>query len=256
MRKVLLASALLAGIIVVSHATAQPDPAMFKMFRAVGQVMQRNPAALAMNPGVQKELKMDEEQTKAVQEKLAGRVGGFGGFGKGKGGGGGEAAKERFTKMMEKIDTLKDVPEDQLEDKIKEVFKEEIEGPMKDVEKILKPEQMKRLEQIGRQNAGAGYLASTEGAKELELKDEQKTKIKEIYKELQKDTDELFRGGGGGGKGAFFSPETREKLASLNKEAKDKAIDALTKEQKEKYKELTGEPFEVKFEFRRPKKDD
>src|SRR5262249_47776928 len=145
----------------------------------------------------------------------------------------------RFTKIMEKFESLKDVPEDQLEDKIKEAFKDDLEGTMKDVEKILKPEQMKRLMQITRQNAGAGYLASSEGIKELDLKDEQKSKIKEIYKELQKDIDELFRGGGGGGKGAF-SPETRDKMLSLSKEAKDKAIDALSKEQKEKYKELTG----------------
>ncbi|HKB05987.1 MAG TPA: hypothetical protein VKD90_27580 [Gemmataceae bacterium] len=252
MRKLFLSSALVAGMILMGQASAQFDPAMGKVFGAYFQVMQRNPAGLVMVPGVQKELKMDEEQVKTAQEKIGARAG-FG-FGKGKGGGGGDF-KERMAKMMEKLEPLKDTPEDQLEDKIREAFKEDLEGPMKDLEKILKPEQTKRLLQISRQNAGVSYLASTDGIKELELKDEQKTKVKEIYKELQKDVDELRRSGGG--KGGFgLSPESREKMLSLNKEAKEKALDALTKEQKEKYKELTGEPFEVKFEFRRPKKDD
>ena len=88
---------------------------------------------------------------------------GFGGFGKGKGKGEfDEAAKERMTKMFEKLGQLKDVPEDKLEDKIREVFKEELEGPTKAAEKILKPDQAKRLAQIGRQNAGVRGLVGEE----------------------------------------------------------------------------------------------
>ena len=100
------------------------------MFGAVQRVIGDNPGVSAINPGVQKELKMDEEQVKTVQEKVPAGFG-FGGGGKGKGKGKFElddAAKERFTKYMEKMQALKDVPEDKLEEKIRETFKEEMKG--------------------------------------------------------------------------------------------------------------------------------
>jgi Spy/CpxP family protein refolding chaperone len=262
MRRILMASALLVAMVALSQSQAQFDPEMAKVFRAVGRVMFDNPAALVNNPGVQKELKMDEDQVKAAREKVVmagGFGGGFGGFG-GKGGKGKELTdeqKEKMTKYMEKVQGLKDVPEDQLDAKIRETFKDEIEGPMKEVEKILKPEQMSRLKQISRQQGGPGAYLKPDNVTDLKLTDEQKTKLKAINDELQKDTGELRRGAGGG-KGGFgqVSPETREKITALTKEANEKAAEVLTAEQKSKWKEVTGEPFTVTFEFRRPKKQD
>jgi hypothetical protein len=243
--------------IVLSQSQAQEfDRELFKLFGAAQKVIRDNPATLASNQGVQKELKMDEDQVKAAREKLGFGGFGFGGFG-GKGGkDGGAEAKERFTKMMEKVGTLKDVPEDKLEDKIREVFKEEIEGPMKEVEKILKPEQLTRLKQIARQQGGAAAYTKPENIKDLSITDEQKGKLKEITTQLDKDLGELR---GKGGKGGFgpVPPETREKMDALNKEAKEKAEALLTDTQKSKWKELIGEPYTVQFGGRtRPKKDD
>jgi hypothetical protein len=251
-RKLFGSAALLVGLVLVANqSAAQPDPELLKLFGPVQRILGSNPATLLAFPGVQKELKLDEEQIKAVGEI----PGGFGGFGKK--GGFDEAAKERMTKMFEKVAQLKDVPEDKLEEKIREVFKEEIEGPTKAAEKILKPDQMKRLQQIGRQRAGVRGILAADTAKELKLTDEQTTKLKGIATELDKDVAELRRAGGGGKGGFGGSPETREKIANLNKEAMDKASDTLTADQKTKWKELTGEPFEVKFEFpQRKKKDD
>src|SRR6516164_6230243 len=104
-----------------------------------------------------------------------------------------------MTKFMDKLGQLKDTPEDKLPEKIREVFKDEIEGPTKEVEKILKPEQMSRLKQISRQQGGPAAYLKPENVKDLELKDEQKTKLKEIATELDKDRAELFSGGGGMG---------------------------------------------------------
>jgi len=258
MRKICVSFALLAVIVVLSRSSAQqPDPqAMFKTFRAVQRVVGDNPGALAANPAVQKELKMDEEQVKAVREKVipAGLGFGRGGFGKGKDIT--PEAKEKMTKMFEKFQTLMEVPEDKLEDKIRETFKEEIETPTKEVEKILKPEQMTRLKQIARQQGGPAAYIKPDNVKDLGLKDEQKTKIKDISKELDKDITELTSGGGGGMGGFRISPETREKMTALTKEATDKATAVLTDEQKSKWKELVGEPFTVQFGGPRPKKDD
>jgi hypothetical protein len=252
LRKLFVSLALLTAMSVLSQSSAQQfDPEMLKIIRPVQKILQENPAVLAGNSGVQKELKMDEDQIKAVREK---GIGGFGGgFGKGKDGGGDQ--KERFAKMMEKYGQLKDVPEDKLEAKIREVFKEEIEGPAKEVEKILKPEQMARLKQIGRQQGGAAAYVRADNAKDLSLTDEQKAKLKEIVTELEKDIGELTRSGG---KGGFnLSAETREKITALNKEAKEKAEALLTSEQKSKWKEVVGEPYTVTRDRpMRPKKDD
>ena len=267
MRRLLLASALFVGMAVLSQSTAQqPDPEVFKVMRVAGQVFFSHPAALANNPGVQKELKMDEDQAKAAREKVVMPGFGFGGgFGGGKGGKGGgkreltDEQKERMTKYFEKIQALKDTPEDQLEGKIRETFKDELEAPTKELEKILKPEQMTRLKQIARQQGGPGAYLKPENVTDLKLTDEQKTKLKAINDELQKDVQELRRGAGGG-KGGFgpLPPETREKMTALTKEASEKAAEVLTAEQKTKWKELTGEPFTVEQGFGRrpPKKDD
>jgi hypothetical protein len=262
-RKLFGSAALLVGLVLVAgQSAAQPDPEVLKLIGPVFRIIGSNPAALLNNPSVQKEIKLDVEQVKGVHEMNKNAGFGFGGgFRKGKDGGGfDEAAKERMTKMFEKLGQLKDVPEDKLEDKIREVFKEEIEGPTKAAEKILKPDQAKRLAQIGRQNAGVRGLIGTETAKELKLTDEQKTKIKEISTELDKDVAELMpmgKGGFGGGfGGGRISPETREKVAHLRKEAMEKATESLTADQKTKWKELTGDPFEMKFNPPQRKKDD
>jgi hypothetical protein len=249
MRRILLAAALLTGIVGLSQVSAQPDPEVFKLMRPAMRVIGSSPGVLAGNSAVQKELKMDDDQVKAVKEKVPGVGFGGGRFGKGKGEFT-EEQKERMTKFMDKLGQLKDTPEDKLEDKIREVFKDEIEGPTKEVEKILKPEQMTRLRQIARQQGGPSAYLSPENSKDLKVTDEQKKKLKDIADELQKDTMALFQGGG-------FSPETREKMQMLNKEASDKAAAVLTDEQKSKWKELTGEPFTVPFGGgRQPKKDD
>src|SRR4051794_1096381 len=247
MRRMFLAAGLLAAMVGLSQVSAQPDPEMMRVFRSAMQVVGTSPGVLANDPGVQKELKLDEEQVKAVKDKAPPLRLGFGGRG-GKGKDLTPEQQERMTKMFEKIQGLKDVPEDKLDAKVRETFKEELEGPTKEVEKILKPEQMTRLHQIARQQGGPSAYLRAENAKDLSLTDEQKKKLKDITDELQKDTMALFQGG--------FSAETREKMTMLNKEASEKAGEVLTAEQKSKWKELTGEPYTVQPFRGRPKKDD
>jgi hypothetical protein len=55
---------------------------------------------------------------------------------------------------------------------------------------------------------------------------------------------ELFSGGGD-------MQENMQKMRSLNKEYVGKAVGSLTDEQKKTWTELTGKPFEVKFEMQR-----
>ena len=68
MRKLLMCSAMLTMFIVLSQSQAQEfDRELFKLFGAAQKVIRDNPAMLASNPGVQKELKMDEDQVKAIR---------------------------------------------------------------------------------------------------------------------------------------------------------------------------------------------
>ena len=132
MRKLIMAAALFGGVAYLGSTSAQqPDPEAMRRFFKVGQILRDHPVAVVNNPGVQKELKLDEEQVKAVQEKVNAPMMGFAGGrgGRGKGGGKGgftPEAKERMQKMFEKMQTLSDVPEDQLEQKVMETFKEEL----------------------------------------------------------------------------------------------------------------------------------
>lgn len=258
MRKLFIPLALLGLMFLIGQSSAQPDPAMMKLYMTVGRITGETPGTLARNPGVQKELKLEEDQIKAVQEKVPaiGFGGGLGGgFGKGKGKGKfelSEEQKERMAKYREKVESLKDVPEDKLEEKAREAFKEELEAQNKEVEKILKPEQLTRLKQIARQQGGPAAYLKSENIKDLGITDEQKTKLSAISTDLDKDRQELFRSAGMGG----FSPEFREKMESLTKEATEKAAAVLTDEQKSKWKTLIGEPYTVRQGGFRPKKDD
>lgn len=254
MRRICVTLALLTAMtVIMNQSSAQFDPETQKIMRAVGKILGENPASLASNQGVQKELKLDEDQVKAISEKVPAGFGFGGGLGKGKAKFDPDQFKERMAKMMEKYEKLKDTPEDKMDEKIREVFKDEIEGPAKEVEKILKPEQMARLKQISRQQGGVGAYLKAENVKDLSITDEQKGKIKEISTQLDKDLGEL-RGKGGFG---AVPPETREKMDALSKEAKEKADALLTDTQKSKWKELIGEPYTVRFGgFARPKKKD
>src|SRR5262245_57985485 len=196
MRKLLMGFALLTAMALLGHSTAQEfDQELFKKMGQVRQIAGSMPVAVVKNTGVQKELKLDEDQVKAVNEKVTlppgigfGGGGGGGGKGKGKGGGGkGGFDKERVTKMLEKMQSFKDVPDDKMEEKVMEVFKEELEAPTKELDKILKPEQMTRLKQIARQQGGPAAYLKNENVKDLSITDEQKTKLRAISTELDKD---------------------------------------------------------------------
>lgn len=102
------------------------------------------------------------------------------------------------------------------------------------INKMLKPEQQKRLKQLSLQASGPMALAGNEeAAKELGLTDEQKEKLQTMRRESF---------GGFGQKGADRA-EAAKKAAETRRANNEKAMDLLTAEQKTKWKELTGEPF-------------
>ena len=179
---------------------------------------------LLANKSVQEELKLSDAQKEKIEAK----------------------AKDYRSKMQDVFAKLKDVPKDERREKMTSLMKEANAEADKAAAEILKPDQMKRFRQIERQQQGITSLTSEDTAKELKLSDTQKEKLKAINEELSNDMRELFKGGGG--------KDARAKITALRKEAMDKAVAVLNADQKTKWKEMTGAPFEVRFEPR-PKKE-
>jgi Spy/CpxP family protein refolding chaperone len=180
-------------------------------------------AMLLTNKGVQDELKLTKEQT----EKLS------------------EMQQKMFGKMQDLFGKLQDVKPEERAEKAQALFKEASAEAEKEIKAILKPEQMKRLKQIEMQQAGVQNFANEEVLKAVKLTDAQKDKIKIIVNDLNKQTQEAFKAAG---RDPAKVAEVRKKMESLRKDADDKVSAILNAEQKKAYKEMLGEPFELKFE--------
>jgi len=190
------------------------------------------PGFLLMNPGVQKELKLSEDQVKKITETN-------------------ESIRDKHRDEFEALGKLEG---DERREKGEELRKKMTDETNKALAEILKPEQNKRLKEITLQQEGARAFNEADVQKALNLTDEQKEKIKTINEDAAKDFRELFprgrRGGGGGGppdQGAF--KERMTKMATMRKENLDKVLSVLNDDQKKTWKEITGAPFEVRFEF-------
>jgi len=173
--------------------------------------------ALLSNKSVQQELKLDDTQA----EKIGGVV------------------RDINAKMREKI---ADIPQEERREKFAELIRstnEEIKTATKDE---LKPEQVRRLEQIIRQQSGIAAFAEPGTAEKLELSADQKEKLREIATETASKQRELFESGN--------REEMREKSATIRKEAQEKAVAVLNDKQQGTWKELLGAPFEVVREDR------
>jgi hypothetical protein len=184
---------------------------------------------LAANESVQKELKMDADQVKKSDEALKklrddlkddyAKLGGGGRRGGG-GGGGNNVTPEERTAARKKTG----------------------EAEEKALTDVLKPDQLKRIQQIQVQQEGLAAFQTERVQKALNLSDEQKTKIKDISDAMQKEMRDMFQGGGGGG---GRNPETQQKIQALRKDALANAVKTLNDDQKKTFKDLTGEAFEL-----------
>ena len=192
-----------------------------------GQINTNN--AVLNNKDLQEELKITDaqkEKFKGVSDKQT------------------EATKKRgeaFKDAAGDKDKLKELFADMQKDN--EKLNEEIK---KVVEDTLNADQKKRLAQIDLQVKGIRAFTDEKIAKDMSMTESQTSKVKSIMEEYAKDSKELG-GGKGGGKGfdKEKAAENQKKREKLNKAAMADIEDALTPDQKAKWKEMVGAPFDT-----------
>jgi hypothetical protein len=155
---------------------------------------------------------------------------------------------------------LRDIPRDQLREKLGEVIAEINQEADKAIGTILKPEQLKRLDQIKFQSAGARAFSRSDVQSALKLTADQKDKIKDIQRaatrksvDLLREFSFLFSTDNTGGKGinSITPPapakmkEYQKKTAAQRKDTLSKVMATLTDDQKAEWKKLIGKPFDV-----------
>jgi hypothetical protein len=176
-------------------------------------------AGLLGNESVQKELKLDDDQTtkaKEVSEKISGE-------------------------SREKFQGLQDLSQEERREKMQAITKEINEATLKAAGEFLKPDQIARLKQISIQTRGAQAFADPEVAKKLNLTDTQKTDIQSIVRDSMEQMNTIRQ------ENQDDRDAMMKKMTVLRKETFDKVAAKLNDEQQKGWKELIGAPFEIKF---------
>jgi hypothetical protein len=167
-------------------------------------------------PDVQQELALvDEQQQKLseMQQRFAKRM------------------QERLTEIHEGGDLLEGGMNPRRGEEIREMFEKFRAEQREELEQILLPHQLQRLEQISLQmdmkgRGDAEALAGDRLADALGLTDEQKQRLSERAKEI--------------------NAELEKDIAKLREEAREELFGELTPSQREKLKSMLGDRFEMR----------
>jgi hypothetical protein len=177
-------------------------------------------AGLLTNEGVQKELKLDEDQIAKAREASA-------------------AIREKFSGDFQNIQGLS-------QDERRELMAKVNAETRKSLADILKPEQQKRFDQIQLQVRGVDAFSTEDVQTKLKLTSEQKDKLQSLVEDARQQSMEAFQSAGDDRQGAMT------KVQGIRRDAMTKASALLTPDQKKTWEELTGAPFEFRFQPRRP----
>jgi hypothetical protein len=175
---------------------------------------------LLSNKGVQEEVKLTGEQASDIQAGL----------------------QQVQGKYRDEIAKLYAEPPGLSPEEVRRLIKNVADENQKVVDAVLKPEQAKRLGQIYLQVQGIDALERESVVKALGLTDEQTRKIKDVSKKLAEDMKKALE------ENAKDPGKYREMQRKLAKEAADQIPSLLTAEQREKWQEMAGKPFELEPE--------
>jgi hypothetical protein len=176
---------------------------------------------LLTNKSVQKEMKVNDEQLKKID------------------------ALTRVLSKQRNIEVAKlqrmPVSREERRAKMRDLTWEIHDAEVKIMSDFLKPEQVKRFEQITVQHAGLFAFSIPPVQRRLKLTEQQLTKVTIVRDEAsQRDgsrTELLEK--------SAKDPEAKKKAAEVEKQTMEKIVALMSDEQKATWKDLTGEPFEV-----------
>jgi len=176
---------------------------------------------LLKNASVQQELKLDATQTEKAKEVA-------------------EKAREKFQAKRESLEGLHG--EERFK-KMQELNKEVNAGVDKEIKEFLTTEQIHRLHQLQHQLQGAHAFTDEHVQDKLKLSDDQKTEIREIVHASSAEAHKIWEEDAQHDREGMMA-----KMAEHRKETLAKVESKLTDEQKAAWKEMLGDPFEIKWE--------
>jgi hypothetical protein len=151
-------------------------------------------------------------------------------------------------RLFPEHEKLKDLPPKEREQRRKELMAKAVETGTQELAKVLTPGQMKRLKQIALQQSDVYAFSEAAVVKTLQLTAAQQQRIKTITDEGTRELRKLLADVEEGDS----LNKIRARSAPLRKQIVDQAVAVLSGEQKKRWQELTGEPFEFKLD--RPSK--
>jgi hypothetical protein len=185
-------------------------------------------------------------QVKSVQEEL-------------------KLSADQIKRIMELPQNVKDKHQKELQDLENELVNEErrtkflklhemrqkiADEAQKGQEDILNSEQKKRFKEIQLQVGGVQAFHHEELQKTLHLTDAQKDAIRTINSDYVENLREISRPGVR--RGRDQAEENDKNMAALKKASVNKVLATLSDDQKTKYKEMIGAPFELKLDRAAP----
>jgi hypothetical protein len=170
-------------------------------------------------PTVQKELEIVDDQKTKITEQLT----------------------KMRSSMMEIFSGMQDVDPEQRQAKMEEIGKKmqaQQDDVRKAIEKILLPNQVKRLKEIALQMAGTQAINDKQIQDELKLTSEQKDKIKKIGEDSTKKIRALFEEGGD-------PQDSFPKMQDMRKDTEKQTLNVLTDAQKTALEKMKGKKLEI-----------
>lgn len=270
---------MLAVAMMTTVADAQPGGGFGGGFGGFGGTSK---LALLRIEAVQKELELLDDQIEAIQklqEELRPQFGGRGQAGRGQGGrgqggrgnrrpGGAQPGSDRparpdSSQLQEQQDIFfvqqrgqqgqgrPQLSDEEREARIAEFRKQQAERAKKEKEKlaeILLPHQLDRLNEIYIQVLGLRALQDEEIAKDLKITEKQQTEMRETQQKASEEIRSEMRAALQGVPREEMREkfaELREKMEASRKKSEEKVLAVLSKQQRDKFKKMQGEKFEM-----------
>jgi Spy/CpxP family protein refolding chaperone len=223
-----MAAVLMAG----ATAAAQPPGGRGGMLQRPGG---GGPAGLLSSKTVLADIKATEEQVAKLKEW------------------GRDFVMKQMSGMRERFQDLQGLGREEMGKKLAEMQAETSKKAYAELADVLKPEQVERLKQIEVQVGIPQSFRMPSVQEALKLTDDQKDKLKDVVESFVNDERELREemglggrpGQGGGRPDPAKAAEFAKKRGGMLKEMMGKVEAALTAEQKDAWKKLTGDPVDA-----------